>query len=103
MKLLRLAAALATALVLCTATGCANGGRQASAPKQVNDMGITAGVKAAIAREADLKASEIRVEASEGIVQLSGYVHSTDEIATATSVARTVKGVKSIKNDLRLK
>jgi hyperosmotically inducible protein len=99
---LRMTAALLAALALGTATGCARGGRQ-ERPEQIDDTAITAGVKAAIVREPVLKASQIDVETKKGIVQLSGYVGSPDDVAAAASVARTVKGVKSIRNDLRLK
>lgn len=69
----------------------------------VDDATIASGVKAAISREQELKTAEIDVASREGIVQLSGYVSSAESVATAASVARTVKGVKSVKNDLRLK
>ncbi len=69
----------------------------------VDDATITAGVKAAIVREPTLKVFEIDVETVQGVVQLSGFVSSADSVAAAASVARTVKGVKSVKNDLRLK
>jgi hyperosmotically inducible protein len=105
MKQQRLAAVLLVALALGTAAGCAGGGArtQAVAEHRDDDASITAGVKSAIGKEKDLQASDIQVETKKGIVQLSGFVRSTDEIATVASVARTVKGVKSIKNDLRLK
>ncbi|SFB93245.1 BON domain-containing protein [Massilia yuzhufengensis] len=77
-----------------------NGGPVA---QYVDDATITAGVKAAILRESTLKVAEINVETEQGVVQLSGYVGSADSVAAAASVARTVKGVKSVKNDLRLK
>jgi osmotically-inducible protein OsmY len=69
----------------------------------VDDAAITGGVKAAIGRSPELQAADIDVATREGIVQLSGYVGSAESVATAASVARTVKGVKSVKNDLRLK
>ena len=69
----------------------------------VDDSTITAGVKQAIGRSTELKAADIDVATREGIVQLSGYVGSAENVATAASVARTVKGVKSVRNDLRLK
>jgi hyperosmotically inducible protein len=69
----------------------------------IADATITAGVKAAIVREPTLAVSEIDVETEQGVVQLSGFVGSADSVATAASVARTVQGVKSVRNDLRLK
>ncbi|WP_020652699.1 BON domain-containing protein [Massilia niastensis] len=68
-----------------------------------DDAGITAGVKAAILRDPELKVSDINVETSQGVVQLSGFVGSADSVAAAATVARTVRGVKSVRNDLRLK
>ncbi|THC39896.1 BON domain-containing protein [Massilia sp. Mn16-1_5] len=78
------------------------GSLQAESPV-VDDSTITAGVKAAIGRSTELNAADIDVATREGIVQLSGYVGSAENVATAASVARTVKGVKSVRNDLRLK
>jgi hyperosmotically inducible protein len=37
------------------------------------------------------------------VVQLSGFVSSTTSEVTAMQVARDVGGVKSVKNDMRLK
>jgi osmotically-inducible protein OsmY len=82
--------------------GCSTGS-QATQAAAVDDSTITAGVKAAIGRSSELHAAEIDVVTREGIVQLSGYVGSAENVATAASVARTVKGVKSVRNDLRLK
>jgi osmotically-inducible protein OsmY len=74
--------------------------RRASA---IDDATITTGVKAAVAADRQLQAGEIDVETREGIVRLSGFVSSADDVAAAAAVARTVKGVKSVRNDLRLK
>jgi hypothetical protein len=43
------------------------------------------------------------VETFKGIVQLSGFVNSRADINKAVAVARGVGGVKSVKNDMRLK
>lgn len=102
MKHYRITTALLAALALGTAAGCATDPRP-GAEQLVDDATITAGVKAAIVSEPSLKVSEINVETWQGVVQLSGFVSSADSVATAASVARTVKGVKSVRNDLRLK
>jgi osmotically-inducible protein OsmY len=84
------------------AAGC--GTTAPSTPVQaVDDTAITGGVKAAIGRSPELRTADIEVATHEGIVRLSGYVSSAESVATAASVARTVKGVKSVRNDLRLK
>lgn len=103
MKQLRFSAFLA-AIMLTSLTACSSvdSGRR-SVGQVVDDAAITAGVKAAIVNEPTLKVSEIQVETYDGVVQLSGFVSSAANIATASTVARSVNGVKSVKNDIRLK
>jgi len=69
----------------------------------VDDAVITAKVKAAVLEEPSLKSAEINVETSKGRVQLSGFVRSRADINKAVEVAKGVKGVKSVKNDMILK
>ena len=103
MKHSGIATALAVILALGQVAGCATSGSVGPVAQFVDDATITAGVKAAIVREPTLKVFEIEVETVQGVVQLSGFVSSADSVAAAASVARTVKGVKSVRNDLRLK
>ncbi len=103
MKYLCTTAALAATLALGQLAGCAVSGGGGPVAQAVDDATITAGVKAAITRDPSLKAGEIEVETVQGVVQLSGFVGSADSVAAAASVARTVTGVKSVRNDLRLK
>lgn len=77
--------------------------RTAEAGQYVSDSAVTAKVKSAMLAEKGLKATAINVETSNGTVQLSGFVNSEAQIAQAETVARHVKGVKEVKNDLRLK
>ena len=99
----KIASSLVAALMLSTIVGCASTAKQESTGQYVDDSAITAGVKAAIVNAPTLKVAEINVETFKGTVQLSGFVSSAENIATASSVARSVNGVKSVKNDLRLK
>jgi osmotically-inducible protein OsmY len=103
MKHLKIASTLVAALMLSTIVGCASTAKQESTGQYIDDSAITTGVKAAILNAPTLKVSEINVETFKGTVQLSGFVSSAENIATASSVARSVNGVKSVKNDLRLK
>ncbi len=73
-------------------------------PKElVADSVITAKVKAAVLEESTLKSAEINVETYKGTVQLSGFVRSQTDINKAVEVARKVKGVSSVKNDMVVK
>lgn len=83
--------------------GCASTAKHESTGEFVEDTMITAKVKAAILAEQDLRSAEINVETFKGIVQLSGFVHSHADIDKAVDVTRGVNGVKSVKNDMRLK
>ena len=64
---------------------------------------ITTKVKAAIFNDSTLKVNEINVETFKGAVQLSGFVRSQADIDKAVQVARGITGVKSVKNDMRIK
>jgi hyperosmotically inducible periplasmic protein len=69
----------------------------------VDDSVITAKVKTAVFEDPTLKSAEINVETNKGIVQLSGFVRSRTDINRAVQVARKVKGVTSVKNDMVVK
>ena len=103
MTQLKRLATLLVAAVFLTLTGCASSEKRESAGEYVEDSYITTKVKAAILKEPDLKVSEINVETYKGIVQLSGFVSSKDAADRAVDVAKEIKGVKSVQNDMRLK
>jgi osmotically-inducible protein OsmY len=96
-------ATLVGILFMALALGCASTAKQEGTGEYVDDTVVTAKVKAAILNEPTLKSAEINVETFKGVVQLSGFVSSQAAENTAVSVARQVPGVKSVKNDMRLK
>jgi hyperosmotically inducible protein len=91
------------AATLVTAVGCSSTRTQESTGEYSDDVAITAKVKAAILGESTLKSAEINVETFKGVVQLSGFVSSQAAINKAVEVTRAVSGVKSVKNDMRIK
>ena len=95
-------AVVATVMLIAT-VGCASTRTHEGTGQYVDDSAITTKVKAAILGEPGLKSSEINVETFKGIVQLSGFVSSRDDIRSAVKVASAVNGVKSVKNDMQLK
>jgi osmotically-inducible protein OsmY len=90
-------------LVLASFLGCASTSKQEGTGEYFDDTAITAKVKAAVFNEPTLKSAEINVETFKGVVQLSGFVRSQADINQAVELARHVTGVKSVKNDMRLK
>jgi len=95
------AAFLAATLV--SVVGCASTSQQQGTGEYVDDAVITTKVKAALFNEPSLKSLEIKVDTFKGAVQLSGFVNSQADINKAVEVARSVKGVTTVKNDMRLK
>ncbi|MCH8618630.1 BON domain-containing protein [Undibacterium sp. TS12] len=83
--------------------GCASTATKESTGEYIDDTVITTKVKAAIVNDATLKATEINVETYKGVVQLSGFVADPASVGRAATVASGVKGVKSVKNDIRMK
>jgi osmotically-inducible protein OsmY len=83
--------------------GCASTSKTEGAGEYVDDTVITSKVKTAIFQEPVLKSREINVETFKGTVQLSGFVSSQSDVAKAVEVTRGVPGVKSVKNDMRIK
>lgn len=45
----------------------------------------------------------VKVETRNNVVQLSGFVDSAATMSKAVEIARSVEGVTSVKNDMRLK
>ncbi|HLT26215.1 MAG TPA: BON domain-containing protein [Zeimonas sp.] len=99
MKARTLAAVLATALTVAV-TGCSVTRGQQSAGEYVDDARITTAVKARFAEDPTVAATSIGVETLNGTVQLSGFAKSQAEKDKAVALARQVKGVQAIKNDI---
>lgn len=102
-KITRRLAMITAVLAMATAVGCASTAQREGTGEYVDDTVITGKVKTAIFEEPTLKSSEINVETFKGVVQLSGFVGSKAMEDKAVAVAKTVGGVKSVKNDMRLK
>jgi len=83
--------------------GCASTQKREGTGEYLDDSAITAKVKAAIFNEPSLKVFQINVETFKGDVQLSGFVDSSQSVSKAGEVARGVKGVRSVKNNLIVK
>jgi osmotically-inducible protein OsmY len=67
------------------------------------NAGLTGRVKTALANDVGLKTLIINVDSDDGVVTLRGSVDSADTKSRAEQVAKKVDGVKSVKNELRVK
>ena len=89
-------------LMLCFLTACETpAGR--SAGTVVDDATITTKVKAKIFDDEKLNGFAISVETFEGGVTLTGAVDTAAQKQRATDIARSVKGVSSVNNLLKIK
>jgi len=89
--------------LMLSALGCASTSKSSSTGEYLDDSVITTKVKTAIFNEPSLKSGQITVETYKSVVQLSGFVDSAASIDKAVAIARSVQGVSSVKNDMRLK
>jgi osmotically-inducible protein OsmY len=103
MKSFKGAVSMLAILAASSLIGCASTATSEGTGEYADDTIITGKVKAAILGEPTLKSAEINVETFKGTVQLSGFVASPADIDTAVMTAKHVKGVKVVKNDMRLK
>ena len=103
MKPLRGFGILVLTIVLAAVWGCGSTAKTEGTGEYVDDSVITTKAKAAIFNDPALKVNEINVETFKGVVQLSGFVRSQADIDKAVQVTRGVAGVKSVKNDMRLR
>ena len=98
-QLLGLAAALAL-------TACASKAPEIrrTTGEFTNDAALTARVKSAIATDVGARtAAAINIETYRGVVQLTGFADSREQAARAEAAAMKVDGVRSVKNDVRIK
>lgn len=96
-------ATLAASLVLLAASGCAVSRGQESMGSYVDDVGVTTLVKARFFEDKDVAGTAISVETLNGTVMLSGFAKSALERNKAETIARGVRGVTSVKNEIAVR
>ena len=90
-------------MMIATFVACASTPKQEGTGEYIDDSVITAKIKTQLAADDFLKSFQIGVESRKGIVQLSGFVNSQAAVDKAGQIARGVKGVISVRNDLIVK
>ena len=80
--------------------GCAGDGTGKSTGEYIDDSAITAKVKSEMLADKTVSGMKVNVETFKGTVQLSGFVDSALEARRAVEIAQSVKGVKTVRNDL---
>ena len=83
--------------------GCAVSRGQETVGAYIDDAAITTGVKARFFEDKDVAGSSISVETLNGTVMLSGFAKSASERDSAERIARAVKGVKAVRNEIAVR
>jgi osmotically-inducible protein OsmY len=90
-------------VLLATVVACASTPLQSSTGEYIDDSVITTKVKSLLAGDDFLNSFQISVETFKGTVQLSGSVNSQQAVEKAGQIARSVTGVRDVKNNLSVK
>ena len=80
--------------------GCAVSRGQSTVGQYVDDTAITTAVKARFVEAKSVDATAISVETLNGTVMLSGFAKNATEKGAAESLARSVNGVKEVRNEI---
>ena len=75
--------------------------KESSLKGYAGDTATTSDVKAKLLADNIVPSRNVKVETTDGVVQLSGTVKSQAQSDRAESIAKAVEGVKSVKNDLK--
>ena len=71
-------------------------------PGKVDDSWITTKVKSKLAAAKGIKSSDISVNTTDGVVTLTGTVASSKQRTRVEHLAKQVKGVKSVVNQIKV-
>lgn len=91
-------------------TGCGKSGdkgpqteTKTTVGTEIDDTVITTKVKSALLKDTGLESLDIKVETRKGVVQLSGFVDSQNQMDRAMTVAQGIDGVSNVDNKIRIK
>jgi hyperosmotically inducible periplasmic protein len=91
---------LLMSVVVIALAGCANAGEKTGA--YVDDAWITSKIKSEMVADKSVKARDITVNTTKGVVTLSGRAETWEESNRAAEIANSVKGVKEVENHIHI-
>lgn len=77
--------------------------KSSSVKGYAGDAATTSEIKAKLLADDIIPSRNVKVETTDGVVQLSGHVANQAQSDRAESIAKAIEGVKSVKNDLTVK
>ena len=104
LKVLALILCVGALPLVCGITGCQTGDRyKQSTGEYVDDQTLSAHVKKALGADTQYKYGDVNVETFKGVVQLSGFVNTKDQMNRAGELAKGAEGVKDVRNNITVK
>jgi len=95
--------ALLAGLIGVAAVGCTSTPTRESTGQYIDSSVVTSKVKTKLLEDSVTTGFDISVKTYKGVVQLSGFVDNAKEKRRAEELARSVAGVKDVRNDLAIK
>lgn len=83
--------------------GCAGNRYERSTGEYIDDKTLHVRVKSALADNPQFKFGDVNVTSFRGVVQLSGFVNTSEQKKTAEMIAERVHGVRSVENNITVK
>jgi len=84
-------------------TSCADNRYSQNSDQRIEASRMAGRVREALSAGVDYKYDAVKVTALDGLVQLSGFVETSAQRASARAIAGEVPGVKSVENNLAVK
>jgi osmotically-inducible protein OsmY len=102
-RMLATVAVLSALTLMVGLTGCANKRYNQTTEQGIEDSRTAERVREALAGGIDYKYDGVKVIASDGVVQLSGFVNTSAQRKSAEEISSKVAGVKGVENILTVK
>ena len=83
--------------------GCAGNSYTQSTGEKIDDHADSSRVRKALSEDTQYKYGDVKVQTFKGVVQLSGFVNSTDQKNRAGDLAKNLVGVKEVENNITVK
>lgn len=90
-------------LVLAMLVACASVDVSTPTSVEMSDSALTSNVRSTLVNQNGLNPADIMVEAYDGEVRLSGFTATREEAEKAVAAARSINGVKVVRNDLKVR
>jgi hyperosmotically inducible protein len=87
-------------MLILNSTGCAGDRYNRSTGEYIDDHSMELRVEHALMENPDYKFKEVTIAAFKGVIQLNGFVDTTDQQSKAEDIVKPIPGVREVENHL---